>query len=303
MKRFLFLSKPALILHFAATAALAQSDDFNDGNINGWTCFDPIGMALQTPFASCPVVNGAVVMTCPASPAPAQVGPARAGALRPELYSDFCVVVDFLAWDQSNPELAFGLLARIQANPGPGAVHGYGFTYQVDQQNLQIVRINSENPTTLATTTVTLDSQADYRFVFTGHDDVLTGMVFALPNLLTPMQTVTFTDTSFAGGMCGMVIFDQTAANAAQRSAGATFDNYSATDGSPPAMEISANAGDLEVYLNWPSNALCYRLQSSTNLTNWQDSLLNPFEFNGRLMVTDSLNPTGQRFYRLKLRQ
>lgn len=304
MKTILLTPLIAATLQFSACFSLAQTDDFNDGVLDGWTCFDPIGMALSGTYATCTPDSGRVVLSCPASPLPSLVGPARGGFLQNDALADYCAMMDFVDWDQSNHNLAFGMLGRVQPNPTPGNVDGYGLTYQVDQQNVQIVRIDNEEPTTLAEVSVTLDPQKDYRFLFVAEGSVLKGYVFELPNLIWPQAAVFADDGTYSSGMCGAVIFDQTSASFTQQSAGVTLDNFTAADVLlDPDLVIEVHTGDLEVALNWPADALCYRLQKSDDLIQWQDELfMSVAEINGRMYGTDALDPDGQHFYRLKLR-
>src|SRR6266700_6616496 len=104
----------------------AQSDNFNDGNDTGWTRyspFDPFGAPAEFSFP-----NGAYRIQGALSPAPDQLGPARAGSLRQDVvYTNFYIAVDVIDWDDSVRQ-AFGILARIN-NFGLGTTTGYAFTY------------------------------------------------------------------------------------------------------------------------------------------------------------------------------
>src|SRR5262245_8309341 len=101
---------PAL-LSFALTspvqAQLYFSDDFNDGNDTSpaWIRYDPIGSHPQLPDqAVWTFPNGGYRIQTPPSPLPAQVGPGRAGSLRPEVYTDFYIAVDIVNWDDTKDQ-------------------------------------------------------------------------------------------------------------------------------------------------------------------------------------------------------
>src|SRR5438045_8216546 len=60
----------------------AQSDDFNDGNDNGWTRYDPLGDAGVGPQATFTFPDGGYRIRATKSPLlPAQAGVARAGSV------------------------------------------------------------------------------------------------------------------------------------------------------------------------------------------------------------------------------
>src|SRR5262245_17476741 len=78
----------------SAASSMAQyvTDDFNDGNDNGWTHYDPVGLIVASvtgtyvPYASWTLTNGAYRIRAVPSPAPDQTGPARSGSLRSQVY-------------------------------------------------------------------------------------------------------------------------------------------------------------------------------------------------------------------------
>ena len=43
---------------FMILGSTGQTDDFSAGNDNGWTRLDPIGLALNSPYASYQVQSG-----------------------------------------------------------------------------------------------------------------------------------------------------------------------------------------------------------------------------------------------------
>ena len=113
----LFLSMLALL----SGPALAQSDNFNDGNDTGWTRFNPIGTA------SFSFPAGGYRLATVASPNPATLGPGRGGSLRQDvLYTKLSVSVDIVEWNAAEDA---SWAAPATPAPGPGALNGYAATF------------------------------------------------------------------------------------------------------------------------------------------------------------------------------
>jgi hypothetical protein len=214
-------------------AAVGVTDDFNDGNDAGWTHYDPLS-AFQAPDNKTvyEVVDGHYRIATPPSADPAQLGPARAGSVREDaVLSDFAVSVDLVDWDTSLNQ-AFGILARV-STPGLGTTNGYALSINAVGA-LDISVITGEVPDDIDPgVSALLDPSAnDYRLVFEGRGTNLTGKLFNLNDLVTPIMTTHATDATYASGSNGVFIFDNT--RAASGSADVTFDNFSATV-APPA--------------------------------------------------------------------
>ena len=95
-------------------------------NDTGWTHYDPLGTAFDSPKASFTFPNGGYRIKALIPPSNA-AGPSRAGSVREDtVYSDFFVRVDVLAWDDTVRQ-SFGLLARVNT-PGLQTSTGYAFT-------------------------------------------------------------------------------------------------------------------------------------------------------------------------------
>ena len=231
----------ALTLFLAGLAgisnALAQSDDFNDGNDTGWTRYDPLS-AFGAP-ATFSFPSGGYRIQSAASPNPGLLGPGRAGSLRnDQSYSDFAVVFDLVDWNNTQDQ-AFGALARV-SQAGLGTTDGYAFTYSTDG-SIDISRINDETPTGLGSAAITLSTANDYRFVFTGLGTVLVGQVFNLADLSTPLATASGFDAAFATGVNGLLVFDNSPAGTGATDA--TFDNYFATVPEPSTAGLLLTGG------------------------------------------------------------
>lgn len=110
------LGKACLVLVgilVAVPAATAQPfmNDFNDGNDDGWTRYDPLAQ-VGAPPASYTFPNGGYRIQAGSSPDPNRFNVSRASSYRPELqYIDFMVSVDIVDWDDSLPQ-GFALTAR-----------------------------------------------------------------------------------------------------------------------------------------------------------------------------------------------
>lgn len=201
-----------------------QTDNFNDGDDNGWSRYSPL-----TPFGAGTIYtfpSGGYRIQAPASPNPALVGPARGGSIRLDTsYTDFSISVDVVNWDNDLDQV-FGLAARI-TTPGLSTTKGYILTYFPVADQLNIQRLDNESPVLLAgsATGVVLNPANDYRFVFRGIGANLFGEVFDLTDLSTPVATIAQTDGLYASGSGGL--FVATSNTGAPMGAGdATFDNY-----------------------------------------------------------------------------
>ncbi len=260
-------------LAFAAGKALAQSDDFNDGNDNGWTRYDPIS-AVAGPRATYSFPNGAYRIRTAASPLPSQLGPARAGSLREDVvYTNFFVSVDLVDWDETVNQ-AFGIIARVK-EPGLGSTDGYAMTFDFGGNDIDITWFTNEDPNRpngggvgTGPDHVTMVHGRVYRFQFIGRDSALKARVYELPNTTTPVAEIAGTDTHWVSGFSGLLIYDNS--STANGIADATFDNYVALDVEPPRLNIQLlTFGDYVV--TWPAEFSEFVLESTDNLAspNW----------------------------------
>ena len=265
ISRHLPLLIPVFYLAFHSLRASAQTDDFNDGDDQGWTRIDSIGSYIGVPHAQHTVTNGRYRLTSPPSPAPALIGNARSGSYRADtVMSDFVAVVDVAAWDNSLNQ-AFGLLARIRSNPGLGAVFAYAMSYQPVEQELEINLITGEQPINLARVAVTLSVNQAYRFVFTGQENRLSAAIYHLEAPLLPVTTLSVTNDTYAAGHCGLYGLDST--NAAG-TVDVTFDNYTAGPWVAPSLTFQSTTSQFTAV--WPRRTGAWHLQSSPTLSNWQ---------------------------------
>lgn len=208
-------------------AAESVTDNFASGNDSAWIHFD-LGAAGQAPSTySFPPDGAGGYAYRIHSPTPYPVttyGSAQAYSYRANVYADFQVAADLVAWDNTLPQ-TFGLLARIR-NLGFGQSCGYVFAYYSDpsQKGLVIYRITNEVPTGIATAAITLNPTHKYRLVATGAGSMLMGQVYDLSDLSTPLATVVATDGTYSDGVCGLFNYSLES----NTDADVTFDNYSA---------------------------------------------------------------------------
>jgi hypothetical protein len=281
--------------------AVPVYDNFNDGNdstpLPPWSRYNPIG----TGSWSFPGGKQYRLQT-EASPSPGDYGPGRAGSYMPGEYTDFCVMADIVAWDDSRHQVC-GVMARI-GNPGPGSTTGYLFTH--DRGNplsstagdMDIVRLDNEQSDSLTTSpsggdSIHLVPGKSYRLVFTGVADQFRGRVYELPNLSSPVVDITASDSTYASGMSGLVLADNSSPNYDQP-ADATFDNFLATTAAP---EITPSLSGSTVTLSWP--LIPFNLLSSPSLSSpsWTTVTTGISQVGNQFQYA---TPAGtQKFYRL----
>jgi hypothetical protein len=268
----------------------AQMDDFNDGNDTGWSRLDPIGLAVNSPFASYQVSAGRYRLSSGPSPDP-QLGPARVATYRADhVYGSFVMVVDLVSWNASLDQ-AVGMLARIQPNPGPGATDGYSLNYQPDDHDLEINRLAGEVPTNLVRVPLNLPEGESFRIVFCGQGDQLTAAVYALAEPLLPVVTLAAADSSYESGYCGLFAYDASGVG----SVDATYDNYSAGPGEVPALTLATVLPDCTV--RWPRRTGAWHLESSPDLQFWSEVTVGGKLVGETLLFAEPV--AGRRYYRL----
>jgi hypothetical protein len=237
----------ALVL-LQSTSLRAQVDDFDDGNDEGWTRFNPLTVVGAGATWSFP--DGAYRLEAPAPPVP-NAGPARAFTYRADArYSDFFAAADILAWNNEVNQ-AFGILGRGD-NIGPGTTQGYVCNYNPNQSSgqpggqFQINRATGEaEDGTLASANVTLEPGRAYRMVFMGVGSTLTGKLYALEDLTRPIATIVAHGdeddraATYPDGYCGLFVFfrgGQAQWAESTSIADATFDNYVAAATAPETV-------------------------------------------------------------------
>ena len=254
------------------TTVLAQTDDFNASNDNSWAHYDPIAGAGLGAQNSWTFPAGAYRLQAAPTPNPA-LGPGRVASFRHDvLYTNFYAAVDLVDWNDTLTE-AIAVIARVQPDPSLGTTDGYLFGYVAGAGHyVQIARLTDERTFSItgsAPVPLVLDPSKDYRFVFIGREAQLEGRVYELPNVTTPLVTVTAFESTYLTGTAGLLAFSLN--NTVAEAVDVTFDNYYATDVEPPRLRVvDLNFG--EYAIGWPVEAAAYTLQSTSALEgNWTD--------------------------------
>ncbi|HWB05196.1 MAG TPA: hypothetical protein VG796_19345 [Verrucomicrobiales bacterium] len=284
----------AIALLLISPSTRAQEDDFEDGNDTGWTQYKPLGTFATATYS---VTGGAYSLACTPSTNTA-AGPARCAALRQaDSYGSFCAMVDIVNFGSpAEEEASVGILARVQPGPGLGTTNGYVFTYQTESQDVEINRIDSEDPTNISgTIDVALQQGTAYRMIFFGVGSYLEGRIYDKSDLSTPLVTAVAIDFTYTQGTGGLLIFSN-----GNTRCSATFDNYSANDGTNPLLAIAAT--DSNLFVSWDAGrGLGRTLEASSNLEQWE-TLTALTTTGGSTQYTEPIVPAvRRRFFRLRL--
>jgi hypothetical protein len=235
------------LIELATVQARAGSFyDFNNGNDNGLTHYDPLAPFGSGSTFTFPVLgpgNDGYRLTSGPSADPNNLGPTRVGALAEiETFTNFRESVDLVGWNASI-EQGFGLVARV-SNVGLGTSNAYYLHYNTNiggaQSGLIIERDDGEVPSATAFTPVSpLNPSVGYRLVFTGVGAELTGQIFALGDLIDPLATVNLTDATYPSGFVGVLTTGLIGGD--NTGADTTFDNFSAQSVPEPSSLVLAS--------------------------------------------------------------
>jgi len=228
----------ASVLAICFTVTPAQSaDNFNDGNDNGWTRYEPLAPhgapgTFTFPIGPDPLGAGYRIQA-PASPDPATLGPARAGSFRLDdvsqpgqtflLGTASIVLTD---WDNAISQ-SFGVMGFVR-ELGLGTLDGYLFSYSTSGL-LSLSRMDNEELTTLATASLSLDPSLVYRFnLDLSRDSIgtfLTGTVYERHDLLNPISFMRTLDSTsaYSSGFNGLYLWNDDGGPV-----DATFDQFEA---------------------------------------------------------------------------
>jgi len=200
-------------------------------------------------------------------------------------------------WD-TNVNQAFGILARC-TDLGLGATDGYAMTWDKGGGDLDISSIANEQPSGVQVTgndRAAIVPGRSYRMVFQGKGDQLTGEIYELPNLDTPLASITGTSTNYTTGVAGLIVYDNSSAQTGTTDT--TFDNYFALPFKPPRLKIEP-LPFAEFRVSWPADPPNYVLQWASQLGNWSDITENIVEADGRRSWVDS-SQSDRQFFRLR---
>lgn len=212
-------------LAVGSVSGLAQvSDDFDDGNDDGWTRLNPLQAVGGSGTYSFPDGNSYRIQAG-ASPNPDVLGQARLGSLREDLsQTAFRVSLDIVATNAAL-EQDIGILTRV-TDPGLGTLNGYSATIDTDESSVFLSRLDGETPTTIESQEMALDASKDYRMVFHGYEGQLLVEIFEFPDLTTPIGSVLGFDDFHAEGLTGVFA----SAGVGNGTVDVTYDNFHADD-------------------------------------------------------------------------
>ena len=206
-------------------------------------------------------------------------GTARVGVFAPTVFTDCAASVEVTDWlptttrDESGTFI--GVLTRVQAPVSPGGLNGYAAAVLDMGDNtgpggvgrngrLQLFRVEDEvSFTQLAGyKDYPLDPTHHYRLVLASRGHTHTARVFDLANPVAPLAELTAQDSTFPNGVSGFMILSDEFFPVA-----ATFDNFLAWDGSPPATTVRPGTapGTIDLVSDF-RRALATDLETSTDL-------------------------------------
>lgn len=210
------LSFRALPLVAAAACLLATApahaqnvfDDFDDGNDNGWTRYQPLSAFGFGGTYSFP--SGAYRMQAAASPNPAALGVQRVGSLLTGVaVTDFSASVDITGWNDASTT-GIGIFARLQ-QVGLGTTDGYYLHVNLGgagTPEIVLDRLTNEAaslPSPAAAPLPAIGQGTALRLTLEGIGSQLVGRVFRLSDLGTPLATISYNDANpYASGAIGI---------------------------------------------------------------------------------------------------
>ena len=258
-------------------------------------------LGVPNPQNTWTVTDGKYRLQSASTPDP-RLGQGRVLSLRTEVYSDFHVEVDLVDWDASKTN-ALALCARI-GTPGPTTTRGYLFGYISGQNYFDLVRLQNEGTRAIpgvVRVPITLTPGRGYRMTFTGRGAQLTGRVFELSDLNTPIAEMAGSDATYADGTAGLAVFPLAASVLGVGDG--TFDNFAATDRGRP--RLLARIGPFgEKLVEWPQfEGEGFSLQASPSPgagAVWRDITGNIFPDNDAgTWFFDAAEIAGTSFFRL----
>jgi hypothetical protein len=211
----------------AAEAAPILSDDFNDGNDDGWTQFDPNRVVLEGvpgQYVNFDTAGGAYRIQSFSSGY--GTSPSRGMAYRADqTFTAFRVTADVVAFNASVDQ-RFGIAARFREFE-PANADGYLLTYNPSPGRaaggrLQIYRITNELYTAIGTgadVSPALLATTDFELDFRGAGSAFTGRL--LSSTGSVLATASATDATYEAGYTGLLVTNRT-----DGTADATFDNF-----------------------------------------------------------------------------
>lgn len=228
------------------TLAQAQSDNFDSGTLSSaWTKYQFFGQSYTFPDS-----GTGKALRIQANPVP-NAAPAAAAIAQTNIYTDFYVAVDLVAWVVNNQAVV--LLGRWTPGGTAGLAEGTGIIMNYDaaqdgdaggDRKGGQLQINNVFPgfaaATLAATEVSLEPGRSYRFILRGVGTAYSGAVYDHADLTKPVATVFADDTTYTTGLCGFLSYSR---NGTTGTTDVTIDNYyaGASDPNPAPAPVLAH--------------------------------------------------------------
>ena len=192
------------IMSLMAISLQSQSDDFDDGNDDGWTKVNTL--AGQGVPASWGFPNGNSYSIAMEGHGIEPLGQPRAGSfIQDIIYQNFYMAVDII-FDPSIDQ-NMGVLARVK-EPGLQTLDGYGAVYNPRDADpggrLYILNINDEAGTVMAQADIEGEVEENFRLVFRGKGPELKTELYTQSDLLNPVAMVEVFDESHESGFLGV---------------------------------------------------------------------------------------------------
>ena len=249
----------------------AQSDDFDDGNDNGWTKVNTL--AGQGVPASWGFPNGNSYSIAMEGHGIEALGPPRAGSFIQDVtYENFYMAVD-INFDPSIDQ-NMGVLARAK-EPGLATLDGYGAVYNPRDADpggrLYILRIDDEAAIVMAEADIEEAVSENLRIVFRGKGRELKTELYTQEDLLKPIAATEVFEAGdfFETGLLGVF----SASDDVTVPIDVTFDNYIAAEEEPYRFElIGATIEGNEMTIEFYSKpGIIYSIEESTDLKLWEE--------------------------------
>jgi hypothetical protein len=212
-------------LSLAAPALADYGNDFSAKTDADFTRYSPLA-AFGAPGTFTFPSSGGYSLAAAASPAPGQLGPARAGSfLTGQTYSDFTVSYEIQGYSTANSQF-MGVFGRV-STPGLGTLNAYAMGIDTVNGGIFISRVKNEaslgpiGPNAFAPVSG-LDPSSTYLLSFSATGSEFTGSIRDKSGTL--LASVSGSDSTLASGQIGFGVAAQTVAAGAV--AQATFGNF-----------------------------------------------------------------------------
>ena len=259
------------IMSLMAISLQSQSDDFDDGNDDGWTKVNTL--AGQGVPASWGFPNGNSYSIAMEGHGIEALGPPRAGSFIQDVtYENFYMAVD-INFDPSIDQ-NMGVLARAK-EPGLATLDGYGAVYNPRDADpggrLYILRIDDEAAIVMAEADIEEAVNENLRIVFRGKGRELKTELYTQEDLLNPIAATEVFEAGefFETGLLGVF----SASDDVTVPIDVTFDNYIAAEEEPYRFElIGATIEGNEMTIEFYSKpGIIYSIEESTDLKLWEE--------------------------------